>query len=103
MEVKDKYINLERINKSRTILLGIATLLVTFFHMYSLDFYELINIRFVANILTFVKSIGNVGVDIFLFLSGIGLYFSYKKNNLKQFYMNRFVRILPEFILVVFI
>ena len=32
---------------------------------------------------------GNVGVDIFLLLSGIGLYYSYRKDdNIRRFYMD---------------
>lgn len=44
-------------------------------------------------------SIGYGGVDIFLFLSGLGLYFSLSKGNVKlsQYYKKRFCRILPEF------
>lgn len=38
---------------------------------------------------------GNCGVDIFLFLSGIFLYFSFKNDyNIKHFYIRRFLRIL---------
>ena len=37
----------------------------------------------------------NLGVDIFLFLSAFGLCFSLKKNTIKRFYFNRFIRIIP--------
>lgn len=47
----------------------------------------------------FVLEIGYGGVDIFLFLSGFGLYYScsHKWNGLKSYYKRRFQRILPTF------
>lgn len=103
MVVKNKNLNLELINESRILLLGIATFLVTLFHSLSLNFYEIINFKPLANILNFIQQTGNYGVDIFLFLSGIGLYFSLSKNNLLKFYKNRFIRIVPELIIVLLI
>lgn len=41
---------------------------------------------------------GAFGVDIFLFASGIGCYFSYKKNGYRRFLEHRAVRILPSFL-----
>lgn len=53
-------------------------------------------------LLDFIQSIGYGGVDIFLFLSGFGLYFSMsKETSLKHYYKRRFARILPEFWLFV--
>lgn len=44
---------------------------------------------------------GNVGVDMFLFLSGIGLWFSWTKNpSLGQFYRRRLVRIYPAWVII---
>lgn len=43
---------------------------------------------------------GYIGVDIFLLLSGFGLCYSYDKYNLKEFYIRRFSRILPLFIIM---
>lgn len=43
----------------------------------------------------------NIGVDIFLLLSGMGVYYSQKKNtNTVAFYKKRLTRILPEFLIV---
>ena len=47
-----------------------------------------INVSLISEIVNFVKQIGNCGVDIFLFLSGIGLYLSMTKNNLRKYYKN---------------
>lgn len=43
---------------------------------------------------------GDSGVDIFMFLSGWGLYFSYKKYSILEFYKRRFIRILPLYMIV---
>lgn len=48
----------------------------------------------------FIKR-GNCGVEIFLFLSGICLYYSMKKEfNIKNFYIRRFKRIIMPFLLI---
>ncbi len=44
---------------------------------------------------------GNMGVDIFLLLSGIGLYFSYRKNeDALSFYLKRIKRVLLPYLLI---
>lgn len=49
----------------------------------------------------YLSFIGAIGVDIFIFLSGMGLCFSMKKNsNIKDFYIRRIRRILPTYLLV---
>lgn len=95
----DKRFELKNISNSRGFIMGIATLLVMFFHTY-IDYYEIIGNNFFANLIDFLHFRGNIGVDIFLLLSGIGLYFSYKKNKLLTFYKNRFIRVVPAYLLV---
>ena len=53
----------------------------------------------------FFRSVGYGGVDIFLFLSGFGLYFSMSRKNfeIKKYYRSRFFRIVPEFWLVLLV
>lgn len=47
---------------------------------------------------------GSCGVDIFLLLSGAGLYFSFKKNpDLPEFWRKRLLRILPSSVIVAII
>ena len=55
------------------------------------------------DIIDFFRSVGYGGVDIFLFLSGFGLYYSLSRKNfdLKKYYKSRFFRILPEFWVVI--
>lgn len=70
--------------------MGIAMLLVLAFH-YSLQ-YGMIDSPIVLR--------GDIGVDIFLFLSGFGCFYSLTKKNWLQFYKARFKRIYPTFILI---
>lgn len=42
---------------------------------------------------------GNIGVDVFLMLSGLGLYNSIRKNTLSQFYQHRFLRVFLPYLL----
>lgn len=51
----------------------------------------------VGNIFSFFKNIGYIGVDIFFFLSGVGLINGWMKKNytIAEFYWRRFTRILP--------
>lgn len=42
---------------------------------------------------------GRCGVDLFLFLSAIGLSFSISKNDLKTFYTNRIKKIIPAYLI----
>lgn len=50
---------------------------------------------------TAVQNSGNVGVEIFLLVSGIGLCFAYEKcTDLKQFYLHRYVRLLVPYLIL---
>ena len=89
--------NLKNISNSRSFLFGIATLMILFFH----STIEIPSSNWFLKIIGFIKQFGNTGVDIFLFLSAVGLYFSLKKDsNVKNFYIKRIVRILPALLLV---
>jgi len=50
------------------------------------------------------RGIGYMGVDIFLFLSGIGITYSLQQNsNILSFYKKRLLRILPSYIIIMLI
>lgn len=84
-------IKLSDISVYRKPLMGIAILLIMLYHTHMDKSCCMYN----------VKCCGNVGVDIFLFLSGIGLWFSWSKNpSLSHFFRRRFWRIFPEFFIV---
>lgn len=88
-----KQYNYSILSKYRTELMGISILWVMFFHS---------TISVNNTILRLIKDIGYGGVDIFLMLSGLGLYYAYKKNNnILEFYKRRVLRILPTYLPVV--
>lgn len=89
--------NYSLLSEYRAQLMGIAALWIVFFHMP-------FTINNVASgiLIGYVKELGRCGVDIFLLLSGLGLYFSYKKNpKLSVYYTHRFKRVLPSYISIV--
>lgn len=72
--------------------MGIAIIwvLIYHFHLYT-------------PVLKEISSVGYCGVDIFLFLSGFGLFYSIYKSekfNLKKYYIRRLLRIFPTYILI---
>jgi peptidoglycan/LPS O-acetylase OafA/YrhL len=87
----------DNIGKHRSALMGFAMIWVFLFHARSekLGFMP-------TGLWGAICENGNLGVDIFLFLSAFGLCFSLKKNTLKQFYLNRFKRIIPTWWVVLF-
>lgn len=86
------------ISKYKSELYGISILWIMFFHGFTgkikmpngSDFY------FFAGIFKH----GNFGVDMFLFLSGIFLFFSLKGKSTRQFYRKRIVRLGIPFLLI---
>ena len=84
-------IELSNISRFRGELMGAAMLFIMLFHVdlaRSDAFFGL-------------RRMGNIGVDMFLFLSGIGLWFSWAKNpSVKRFYFRRFVRIYPAWLII---
>ena len=66
--------------------MGVSMLAVLLFHAY------------IAWGGLFVFKYGFIGVDSFLFLSGYGLCFSYKKNSIRSFLLRRMNRIMPKYI-----
>lgn len=84
---KETYLTSEvsdRISLSRNYIMGIAMVMVILFHCGFFPF----------------GYFGYWGVDIFLFVSGFGIYFSLSKNeSLLNFYLKRLVRIMPAAII----
>lgn len=80
---------LSLLSKYRTELMGIAILNVILFHLGDL------------NPIREIWSYGYLGVDVFLLLSGMGLVYSWKKDNkISSFYKKRFERIIPTYLLI---
>ncbi len=89
MQVKD--IELANISRFRGELMGAAMLFIILFHVglpRSDAFFGL-------------RRCGNIGVDMFLFLSGVGLWFSWvKQPSTRHFYRRRLLRILPAWLIM---
>ena len=88
-------------SKYREVIMGIAIISVVLFHY--VDDCGIIGINYSGIVKFYGKYIGSSGVDIFLLLSGLGLYYSFSKNsNIKDFYIKRIKRVLvPYFILAI--
>ena len=72
--------------KYRKFLMGFAALWILMTHEWQIVTNET-SFFFVTE--NFIKRIGFCGVDIFLLLSGMGLYYSLEKNSVSRFYYNR--------------
>lgn len=82
-------------------LYGITILWIMIFHSYlnGIDFYTGENKVF--QILDTIIKKGNMGTDMFLFLSGIFCYFSFvKKDNYFEFIKRRIAKLLPTVLLI---
>ena len=89
MKITD--IELANISRYRSELMGAAMLFVILFHVGLPR----------EDIFFGLRRMGNIGVDIFLFLSGMGLWFSWTRNpSLHRFYLRRFLRIYPAWLLM---
>lgn len=88
-----------QISQIRNIIFGLATLLIIVFHSNKLN--EASSVDLVNRIFNIPLTYGSIGVDIFLLLSGVGLYFSFSSNeDVKEFYYRRAVRLLPALLIV---
>ncbi len=88
MTIKD--IELENISRYRGELMGAAMLFIMLFHVglpQSDSFFGL-------------RRMGNIGVDMFLFLSGIGLWFAWlKRPEVRHFFARRYLRVYPAWLI----
>lgn len=79
-----------RLTHYKSFLMGVSMLWIVMYHA-----------GLPIPILSYLKDIGYLGVDVFIFLSAYSLYFSFSRNgDLKTFYRKRAVRILPSYYLV---
>ena len=93
MKSIDSITTFNLLSKYRSELMGLSALLIFFYHFYV---WQVVPI-YTKYILRFTSE----GVDVFLFLSGIGLCYSMDKNDsTKSFYSKRFTRIYPSLVMV---
>lgn len=96
--------SLDAVSRFRGVLLGAAALWIAWYHSYMhfnavQPFTKATTV--LAVLLNTVRSNGNAGVDVFLILSGLGLYFSFEKTpKTLPFYKKRALRVLPPFLIV---
>ena len=89
--IKIKDIELANISRFRGELMGAAMLFIILFHVALPRDDTFFGLR----------RMGNVGVDMFLFLSGIGLWFSWAKNpDVRHFFVRRYLRIYPAWLII---
>lgn len=91
------YMELSKIIKYRSVWMALAIIWVVIFHTTMI---------IPNSIVKFIKQIGYGGVDIFIFASGLGCYYSLNKNSdINEFLKRRFKKLMPTFwiFLVVFI
>jgi len=80
---------LERIFRYRTVWMGVAILWIIWFHSA---------LVLPGELCVFLKEIGYGGVDIFIFASGIGCYYSLARDrDSLRFLKRRFLRIIPTY------
>lgn len=90
-----------KLSKYRSQLYGITALWILIFHIYELCIGQ-IDFKWIG---TNVFNNGNIGVDLFLFLSGISLFFSLSKvekldrTEIVKFYKRRCKRVLTVYVL----
>lgn len=83
---------LSLLSKYRTHIMGAAMMWIMWFHS---PFYGK------TEVFHFIHNIGFYGVDIFLMVSGLGLYYSMRKSKgVGDFYRKRAVRILPAYLII---
>lgn len=69
-----KTIHLGDLSRYRTELMGLSAVLILICHAYA--YVEL------PEVVRYMLSLGNMGVDLFLFLSGMGMWYSLSKNRM---------------------
>ena len=89
----DKF-NWKNVMKYRNFLFGFAAVWIVFFHIRAMVGAPK------DGLLRGFLSLGNIGVDVFMFLSAVGLSYSIEKNSLKEFYKNRFLRLWVPFLII---
>ena len=100
---RDKLLNWRIISENRNILFGISILWIILLHTTnypSIDKWE--GFRENSHLFSLYNliNLGGDGVDIFLFLSGIGLYYSFSRcSDLKLFYQKRLKRVLIPYLI----
>lgn len=78
--------------KNKKSIMGIACIFIIFYHTTFI---------FQGVVMKNIKELADIGVDMFLIISGMSMYYSLIKAERKAlFYKKRFLRIIPIFLMV---
>lgn len=92
---------LELISKHRNVIYGVAIFWIALFHGCELNIIDYSFGQGALNWLQSIISMGDLGVDIFLFLSGVCLYYSFNtKQDAYSFLRKRLMRVVPSVLVV---
>ncbi len=78
------------LSQNRSYIMGLAMISIMLFHQTWVKWLPLLGFRFY----------GNLGVDLFIFVSGFGIVYSLQKHNVGEFYKRRIIRLLPTCFLI---
>ena len=84
------------LKKYRSCLMGFAALWILFFHLWM----PVLHVPVLSAVEIFIKRIGFCGVDIFFFLSGMGLVYSIQSHTTLGFYYQRLRRVVIPFLTI---
>lgn len=88
-------------SNERSALYGISILSIIIFHYFENLNASDFSVGLCSIGAVYLRIIGSVGVELFIFLSGISLFFSMKKDEkVKQFYKKRIKRIIPTYLTI---
>ncbi len=98
MRLTNGYVGLDVLSNVRPVLMGMATVMILYCHS---GYW----CKEMPSMLKSFLMMGYLGVDIFLFISGIGMYFSWNKKNeerksIMHWYTKRYVRVLVPYLFI---
>ncbi len=98
-EEKVSKLNYGLLSKYRGLLMGISVITVLVLHLGM--YRNMQHHGYTRFWQLFCRYVSSSGVDVFLLVSGIGLYFAFKKNsNLKDFYIKRYTKIFVPYLTI---
>lgn len=96
----DNLLNFSSLSVHRNAIYGFAALWIVCFHYVDMGM-KLVGFPAKYRFVWDSFQMGNIGVDIFLFLSGVGLYYSFVKDHrILPFYYKRLIRIIVPYVLL---
>ncbi len=99
--MKKGFLQLSDIFNYRVEIFGFSALMIVFHHLGNRGIPgSSVMPEVMKDIFSFVLLKANIGVDIFVFLSAIGLYYSMSKNSVKDFYLHRFSRVFVTWLVI---